>query len=65
MTAQARNLGPHGRRRRLILGIVMLTVGAAGAAVLVLSGAGPGPRAVLFLPFWIGALGVLQARAHT
>lgn len=65
MTAQARNLGPGGRRRRLIMGIVMLVVGAAGATLLILAGTGPGPRVLLVLPFWIGALGVLQARTHT
>jgi hypothetical protein len=47
------------------MGIVMLAVGAVGAGLLLLAGAGPGLRALLFLPFWVGALGVLQARAHT
>jgi len=65
MTALARNLGPRGRGRRLILGIVMLGLGAAGAGVLILTGADRGLRAFLFLPFWGGALGVLQARTHT
>ena len=65
MTTQVRNLGPAGRRRRLIMGIVMLAVGVAGAGFLLLAGAGPALRALLFLPFWVGALGVLQARAHT
>jgi len=65
MTALARNLGPGGRRRRLIMGIVMLALGAAGAGLLILTGADRGLRAFLLLPFWAGALGVLQARAHT
>lgn len=65
MMARGRNLGPAGRRRRLLMGIVMLAVGAVGAGLLLLAGAGPGLRVLLFPPFWVGALGVLQARAHT
>jgi hypothetical protein len=65
MAVQARNLGPGGRRRRLILGVVMLAVAVAGAVLLLLAGADRGLRALLFLPFWVGALGMLQARAHT
>ena len=43
----------------------MLAAGAAGTGLLVIGGADRGLRALLFLPFWLGALGVLQARAHT
>ena len=59
------NIGPRGRRRRVLLGAVALAAGVAILLVLLLLDAGRGWRTILALPFWAGALGVLQARAHT
>jgi hypothetical protein len=65
MATIARNIGPAGRRRRLIGGIVLLVLGVAGAAVLVLGGVSRGARLALFVPFFGAALGFLQGRDHT
>jgi hypothetical protein len=61
----AGNIGPRERRKRMAMGIAMLALGAALAAVLTARGAAPWWRASLFVPFWLGALGLLQARAGT
>ena len=57
------NLGPRARRNRSVLGGILL---AAGLGVgLILTGA-PWPwRLGLYLPFWMGALGLFQAREKT
>jgi hypothetical protein len=65
MSVRAANLGPKGRRRRLVTGAVALAAGIAALVVLLLSGAGRGWRVALVVPFWAGALGVLQAQGHT
>jgi Na+(H+)/acetate symporter ActP len=61
----ATNIGWSGRRRRYIIGAVALAVGLALAAGLVLGGAPLGARFLVFLPFAVGALGLLQAQGHT
>jgi hypothetical protein len=63
--AAAFNIGASGRRRRYIIGGVALLVGVALAAALVLGGAPQGARFLVFLPFAVGALGILQARGQT
>jgi hypothetical protein len=65
MATIARNIGPVGRRQRLIGGSVMLALGLAATAALVLTGADRGLRVALFIPFMAGAVGLLQARDHT
>ena len=65
MATLARNIGPTGRRMRMIGGIVLLTLGVLGAAVLLLRGADRGLRVALLVPFFGAALGLLQARDHT
>jgi hypothetical protein len=65
MATLARNIGPAGRRRRLIWGLVLLAVGVAGAALLVLGDVAQGARVALFAPFFGAALSLLQARDHT
>ena len=62
---QIPNIGPRGRRRRLRMGLMSL-----GAAVLLAVGifALGAPRAwrlTLFVPVWIGALGIFQALDKT
>ena len=59
------NIGPRGRRRRVLLGAAALAVGVAILALLLMLGVDRGWRALLVVPFWAGALGILQARAHT
>ncbi|HET7342409.1 MAG TPA: hypothetical protein VFL90_13190 [Methylomirabilota bacterium] len=65
MVTIARNIGLTGRRRRLLLGSVVLAIGVVAAAGLAAAGAPRGLRLVLFLPFAMGAVGLLQARDHT
>jgi len=47
------------------MGIATLGVSAAIALTMILAGADRWWRIGLFLPFWIGALGIFQARAST
>lgn len=59
------NIGPRERRRRMRFGVLLLVVGAGLAALLVGIDAHRFWRLALFLPFWAGAVGVLQAREKT
>jgi hypothetical protein len=59
------NIGAAGRRQRLTLGVVLLAAGVAAAVLLIAFGVPRPLRLALFALFWIGALGVFQARAHT
>jgi hypothetical protein len=59
------NLGPRQAHRRLVLGLVMLLVGVAGLVALIAAGAPRWWRVGLVVPFWIGELGLFQARAKT
>jgi hypothetical protein len=59
------NIGIVGRRRRWQFGAALLAAGVGIAALLVATGAPRVWRLALFLPFWVGALGVLQAREKT
>jgi hypothetical protein len=59
------NIGPQGRRRRLVIGFVMLVAGFGGLAGLIALGTPLWWRLGLFLPFWAGALGYFQAREGT
>ena len=65
MASLVRNIGPRGRRTRLILGLTLAVVALAAAAVLVLDGFDRGLRLALFVPFFGAALGLVQARDHT
>jgi hypothetical protein len=59
------NIGSSGQQRRYIIGGVAFLVGIALAAALMLGGAPQGARFLVFLPFAVGALGILQARGQT
>jgi hypothetical protein len=48
-----------------VTGAVALAAGIAALVVLLLGDVGRGWRVALVVPFWAGALGVLQARCHT
>ena len=59
------NIGPRGCAWRRRLGFIALAAGVALLAVLWALGAGQAPRLALFVPFWVGALGISQARHRT
>ena len=59
------NIGPRERRKRMRFGAALLVVGAGLAVLLVGIEAHRLWRLVLFLPFWAGAMGVLQAKEKT
>lgn len=63
--AELANIGPKEARKRLIMGVVMLALGVVLAVVFARAGASRGWYAALFLPFWIGALALSQARKKT
>lgn len=70
MSAQATevcsiNIGPKQRRMRHVFGIVGVAIGGLIAAALVTYGVARPWRALLFVPFFAGALGILQARGKT
>lgn len=65
MTAPAHNIGPGETRKRRVMGIAALAAGAALAFGLVAAGAPWWSRAAVFLPVWLAALGLLQARERT
>ena len=62
---EAVNIGPRERSKRRMMAIVGLTVGVSVAFVLVVTGAPRLLRLVVFLPIWVGSLGLLQAREKT
>jgi hypothetical protein len=47
------------------MGVAMLTVGVVLAAIFTHAGLSRAWYAVLFLPFWMGTLGISQARKKT
>jgi len=59
------NIGPSGQRRRLTFGVVLLGAAALlGLLLFAVDAARPG-RLALFVPLWIGALGIFQALDKT
>jgi hypothetical protein len=63
--AELANIGPKETRKRLIMGVAMLAMGVVLAVVFAHSGVGHGWYAALCLPFWMGTLGISQARKKT
>jgi hypothetical protein len=59
------NIGPRERRKRLMFGLVSLTLSTAIAAALVSAGVAVVWRAGLFPLLMAGALGVFQWREKT
>jgi hypothetical protein len=59
------NIGTAERRKRLVFGIVAFGVGVVIAVLLVVTRAPLVWRLPLFLVFYVGALGVFQARDKT
>ena len=59
------NIGPRGRRMRLLFGVVAFAVGAGVLAALAWSGAPRAWRLLLLLPFTLAGTGYFQAREKT
>jgi len=59
------NIGPKETRKRLFMGVTMLTAGVVLAIIFAHAGVSRGWYALLFLPFWMGTLGISQARKKT
>ena len=65
MADQITNMTSGGRRRRLLMGVIMLVGSAALGVTLVAGSASRAWRLALFLPLWAAGLGLLQARECT
>ncbi len=63
--AELANIGPKEARKRLLMGVAMLALGAVLAIVFAHAGVSRGWYSLLFLPFWIGTLALSQARKKT
>jgi hypothetical protein len=59
------NIGPKEARKRLLMGVAMLAMGVLLAAIFTHAGVSRGWYSVLLLPFWMGTLGISQARKKT
>jgi hypothetical protein len=63
--AKLANIGPKETRKRVLMGVAMLAVGVVLAIIFTHAGLSRGWYSVLFLPFWMGTLGISQARKKT
>lgn len=59
------NIGPRERRKRMLFGVLLLALGAVVGAALLYGHVHRLWRVALFLPFWMGSLGVFQATGQT
>ncbi len=59
------NIGTRQRRARRLVGVATLLIGMGSLAAFMSLGAPRIARLILFVPFWIGMLGVLQDREKT
>ena len=63
--AELANIGPKETRKRLLMGVAMLAMGVVLAVIFTHAGVSRWWYVVLFLPFWMGTLGISQARKKT
>ena len=63
--AELANIGPKEIRKRQFMGVAMIALGILVAVVFAHADVSRGWYAALFLPFWIGTLGISQARKKT
>ena len=63
--AELANIGPKETRKRLLMGVAMVVVGVILAAIFAHADVSHGWYTALFLPFWMGTLGLSQARKKT
>jgi hypothetical protein len=59
------NIGPRGRRKRLVFGIAALAASVVISFLFVFYRVQPVLRLPLFVPLYLGALGFFQARDRT
>jgi hypothetical protein len=59
------NIGPKETRKRLLMGVVMVTAGVVLTIIFSRTGVSRGWYSGLFLPFWMGTLALSQARKKT
>lgn len=59
------NIGPKEIRKRRVMGAAVLVLGIAMAVIFAHADVRSGWYATLFLPYWIGALALCQARKKT
>ncbi|HKJ02824.1 MAG TPA: hypothetical protein VJ997_10230 [Longimicrobiales bacterium] len=59
------NIGPKQRRARLVVGALATLAGATLLAALLATSAPRAARLLVALPFWAGAVGILQHREKT
>ena len=59
------NIGPRGRDQRMRFGLVGCGVALVLGMALLMLGTPRGWRALVFVPLWLGALGVFQAQGKT
>jgi hypothetical protein len=64
-TACVINLGPREARKRLVFGISLLGLGVVASGVLWFFDVSAWWRLLLFFPYWLGLLGLLEARTRT
>ena len=63
--AELANIGPKEIRKRLLMGVAMLALGVVLAVIFTHIGLSRRWHPVLFLPFWMGTVGISQARKKT
>jgi hypothetical protein len=63
--AELANIGPKEARKRMLMGVAMLSIGVVLAVIFTHAGVSRGWYSVLFLPFWMGTLPISQARKKT
>lgn len=63
--AELANIGPKEIRKRVLLGVAMLAMGGVLTVIFPHAGISRWWYSVLFLPFWVGTLGISQARKKT
>src|SRR3989442_12141553 len=59
--ARLANITPQGQRQRFVTGVIALAASVIAAGAVILAGVSPGWLALLFIPFWYGSLGLVQA----
>lgn len=65
MSQQSENIGPRQRRRRVVMGTLVLACTLAFALVLVRLGVDRSLRLAVFFPLLAGTIGLLQVPART
>ena len=59
------NIGPRGRAQRMRFGLIVLALAVIAGIALLATGASRPWRLLVFLPMWMSAIGVFQAKEHT